>query len=48
MIKIINIIFLALVFWVLLFVIADAIAALVICLDKAVKRTIKKRRCING
>ena len=48
MIKLISILFLALIYWVLLFSMADAIATLAICLDKAARRAYRKWRCNNG
>lgn len=48
MIKLITIIFLALIYWIILFSMADAIAQLTICLDKATIRTVKKWRRNNG
>lgn len=45
--KLISILFLALIYWVLLFSMADAIAQLAICLDKATRRAIKRRRRNN-
>lgn len=48
MIKLITILFLALVYWVLLFTMADAIAQLAIHIDKTARRALKKRRCNNG
>ena len=46
--KLISILFLALIYWVLLFSMADAIAQLAIYLDKAIRRALKKRRHSNG
>jgi hypothetical protein len=48
MIKFISILFLALIYWVLLFSMADAIAQFAICLDKATRRAVKKWRRNNG
>ena len=46
MIKLITILFLALIFWLFLFGMADAIARFAICADKAIRKYIKKwRRC---
>lgn len=42
--KLITIIFLAALFWIFLFSMADAFARLVICIDKAIRSFIKKRR----
>lgn len=45
--KLISILFLALIYWVLLFSMADAIARLAIYLDKATRRAIKNWRRNN-
>ncbi len=44
MTKLITIIFLAALFWVFLFSMADAFARLAICVDKAIRSFIRKRR----
>lgn len=46
--KLISILFLALIYWVLLFSMADAIAQLAIYLDKTARRAVKKWRHNNG
>jgi hypothetical protein len=46
--KLISILFLALIYWVLLFSMADAIAQLAIYLDKIARRAVKKWRHNNG
>lgn len=45
MTKLITIIFLATVFWLFLFSIANTIATFAIYIDKAIRRYVKKRRC---
>lgn len=44
MTKLITILFLALIFWIFLFAMANAIADIAICTDKAIRRFIKKLR----